>query len=77
AMFSYVINLRLQMMYPAADKALISLKLGFTGTSGANATTEPFQVTPLSGKTRKKVLMLSQLYLQLTSTGSSPLGKNI
>jgi hypothetical protein len=77
AVFPYVINLCLQPMYPSLDKALIGLKLAFTGASGANAGAEPFQMAPLSGKTRDKVLMLGQLYLQLTLMGSRPPGKDI
>jgi hypothetical protein len=64
-------------MYLSLYKALISLQLGFARASGANATSKPFQVAPLSGKTRDKVLMLSQLHLQLTVVGSGSLGKDI
>ena len=60
-----------------ADAAAIHLQLGFTGTTGTNATAKAGQSQALAHNAGQRILQLGQLYLQLALVSASTLSKDI
>jgi hypothetical protein len=75
--FSDGLNLGLEPLNASADEPPVCFKLRFSGASGADAGTEPFQVAPLPGQAWEKVLVLRQLHLQTTLVRARSPGENI
>ena len=57
--------------------AAVRFQLALAGTSGTNAAALTAQTVAHAGKPGQKILILSQLHLQSSFSGSGPLGKNI
>src|SRR6185437_7334207 len=62
---SHRLQIGLELIYPALDFSTVGFKLRFAGASGSDAAAKLRHGFAPSGKARKHVLELRQLYLQL------------
>ena len=71
-MASDVFEIFPQLLNPAAHEPAVGLYLRFARPPGADAAAQPLQVSPLTGKARQQVLVLSEFDLQTALLGARP-----
>ena len=62
---------------PSRDEPAVGFQLRFAGTSQADAAFLPLQVSPPADQSRREVLELRELDLQLAFEGSGPLREDV
>jgi hypothetical protein len=62
------LNLRLQLLQPSSDQPSVSLDLSLSRSSGPNAATQTFKVSPLTREARQQVLVLREIDLKASLT---------
>ena len=72
-----LLQLVLQLLDPPSYEAAVRLYLCLTWASRANTTTQAFEVGPLTGQTRKQVLVLGQFYLKPALPCLGPSGEDV
>ncbi len=71
------IEMAFQSADPAIDAAAIGFKLRFAGPSGSDTATEPRHGNAFAGQSRKQVIELSELHLQLAFPGAGSQSEDV
>src|SRR5213080_4755135 len=67
----------LQHLHPLTDQAPVRLELGLAGSAQTDASLLPLEVSPSTHETRRQVLELRKLHLQLAFCAVRSLGEDV